>query len=258
MNPPINTDGAQNNNGSIPSIDLLGLKIHCVDMDDTLKLLKVFIESSQPHMVVTADSSGIVLAQSDNELMDIVNNADLVTPDSSGILWGARKLGTPLKNRVSGVDIAAHLCRMSSEDGFSVIFLGAAPGVAELAAENLSREYPRMKVAGVHHGYFTEADDPEIVEKIRQSGASVLFVAMGIPKQEKWIRRYLDEMGVSIAIGVGGSFDVFSGRVKRAPEWMQHHGLEWVYRLAKNPRKISKVSTLPKYWAMVMRESRSK
>lgn len=238
-----------------PCIRLLGVKIHRVDMAATLGLIREFIASGEPHMIVTADASGIVRAQSDAEFREIVNNAALVTPDGFGVIKGASMLGAPLIERVSGVEIAREMCRMSAEDGFSVYFLGAAPGVAELAAENLKAQYPGLNVAGTHDGYFDASRDAEITAMVRASGAQALLVAMGIPRQEKFIRDNMDGLGVCVAMGVGGSFDVFSGKVKRAPEWFQNHGLEWLYRLAADPKsKASKVWSLRTFVALVLRE----
>lgn len=237
-------------------VSILGVRIHCVDMATTLDSIRRFIADGKPHILVTADASSISLAQRDEDFKGLVNNADLVTPDGSGILWAGKRLGTPLTERVSGVDIARRLCEMAAQEGFSIYFLGAAPGVAELAADNLTRQYPGLKVAGVHDGYFADSESDSIAAEIRSSGAKALLVAMGIPRQEKWIRDHLNDLGVSVAIGVGGTFDVFSGKVRRAPVWMQRHGLEWLFRLAMNPRKISKVAELPRFAAMVIRENR--
>ncbi len=241
-------------NDQIQSISLLGIKVSKITMTDALSAVSNFIESGVPHMIVTADASMIARAQEDDELKTIINEADLVTPDGSGIIKGARILGTPLIERVSGVDLAKELCRMSAEQGFSIYFLGAEPGIAEAAAENLAKTFPGMKIAGTHDGYFKQDRDAEIAGLVKASGAKALLVAMGIPRQEKFIKRYMQEMGICVAIGVGGSFDVFSGKVKRAPVWIQNHGLEWLYRLIKDPSKISKVSVLPKFLMMIYRE----
>lgn len=242
------------NDNATDSITLLGVKIHRLTMTKTLEAICTFIESGKPHMIVTADASMIALARKDGELREIINTADLVTPDGSGLLWGAKTLGTPLVERVSGVDISRRICRMSGNMGFSVFFLGSEPGVAAAAAENLQKQFPDMLVAGTHHGYFKPDEDADIVRMIRQSGAGVLLAGMGIPRQEKWIRKHLNDLGVSVAMGVGGSMDVFSGKVKRAPKWMQNHGLEWVFRLCQDPSKIKKVSILPKFVMMVLKE----
>lgn len=238
----------------VPEIRVLGVRVHDLDMAAVLDRVREFIQTGKPHMIVTADSSGIVRAQEDEAFRDIVNQADLVTADSSGILIGARWLGTPLKGRVSGVDVAWEMCRMAAAQGFSVYLLGARPGVAEKAADRLRAVFPGLCIAGTRDGYFSEDEEPAIVESIRRSGACVLLVALGIPRQEKWIHAHLDKLGVCVAMGVGGSFDVFSGNVKRAPVWMQRHGLEWAYRLSKDPRKISKVAALPRFIRLVLLE----
>ena len=240
--------------GALPRVFILGVGVHRIDMPEAVEISRRFIESGKPHIVVTADASGIALAQHDQDFRDLVNRADLVTPDGAGILLGAKWLGTPLKARVSGVDMTRELCRMAAEDGFSVYLLGSAPGIAEAAAENLKSAFPVLAIAGTQHGYFGDSEDAEVARKVKASGAKVLLVAMGIPRQEKWIRDHVENTGTRIAMGVGGTFDVFSGRVKRAPAWMQRHGLEWLYRLAQNPRKISKVATLPRFMALVLRE----
>jgi len=224
---------------------ILGLKIHAVDTEGALSAIEEFIRSGAPHVVVTADSSGVVLAQSDAELREIVNSADLVTPDSVGILWAARRFGDPLPERVSGVDMVEHLCGRAAEAGYRVFLLGASPGVAEEAAFALQKRHPGLEIAGTHHGYFKPEESDAVARKVRDSKPHILFVAMGQPLQEKWIARYKDEIGVPVSMGVGGTFDVLSGRRKRAPKWMQRCGLEWIYRLVCNPRKIGKCSTLP-------------
>ncbi len=235
-------------------IHILGCKVHSVTMAQTMEAAKRFIESGKAHYIVTADSSGIVNAQEDDEFRRIINSADLVTPDSMGILIGARLVGTPVPERVSGVDIAHDLCEMAAEEGFGVYLLGAAPGVAEEAADKLKAKFPGLKIAGTHHGYFSTEEEPEVIEQIAKSGARVLFVAMGIPKQEKLIVAHLDRLNVGVAMGVGGSLDVLSGRIDRAPIWMRKHGLEWLYRLSQDPKKIHKVAVLPKFLAMALRE----
>ncbi len=254
QNPPGAAEDTGSRAGATPYVDLLGVRIHRVDMPTTISTIRAYVQSGEPHMVVTADSSSIVLAQTDEDFKDIVNTADLVTPDSSGILHGARSMGTPLLERVSGVDIAREVCSMSAADGYSVYFLGAAPGVAELAAQKLQQACPGLRVAGTQHGFFEPSEDAHVVSRIRESQARILLVAMGIPRQERWIRDHLSELGVCVAMGVGGSFDVFSGRVKRAPAWMQRHGLEWMYRLVMNPRKMRKVAALPRFMALVWRK----
>lgn len=249
------TENREDKTDAIPSISLLGVKVHSLDMPTTLAAVRGFIASGKPHMIVTADASGIARAQSDEDFRKLVNEADLVTPDGIGVIWGAAKLGTPLMERVSGVEIAEQMCRLSAEDGFSIYFLGAAPGVAALAAERMTEKYPGLKIMGMHDGYFDTSEDAAIAGKVKASGADVLLVAMGIPRQEKFIRDNMDKLGVSVAMGIGGSFDVFSGKVKRAPRLVQRCGIEWLYRFLQDPKnKISKIRLLRQFRAMVQRE----
>ncbi|MFN3649916.1 MAG: WecB/TagA/CpsF family glycosyltransferase [Armatimonadota bacterium] len=241
----------------IPSIDLLGLKISRVNRAEAREALLRFIQSGEPHLVVTADASMHVIASGDRELLQLVNEADLVTPDSTGVLWAARKLGTPLEERVSGVELAEMLCAESAQRGFSLYFFGAAPGVAEDAAEVMRRRYPGCRIVGTAHGFLSSPEEQRaLLDDIREKRPAVLLVAMGIPRQEKWIRQHMDELRVPVNMGVGGTFDVFSGRVDRAPLWMQRNGLEWLYRLLRNPSKYSKVATLPVFMLRVLRRQR--
>ena len=237
---------------------VLGVKIHAVDTKTALSAIEEFIRSGKPHMVVTADSSGVTLAQKDPELLEIINSADLVTPDSAGVLWAAKRFGTPLPERVSGVDIVELLCKRAAEAGYRAFLLGAAPGIAEEAAYTLQQRYPGLTIAGTHHGFFKPEESDAVVRKIRETKPDFLFVAMGQPMQEKWIRRHMEELGVPVSMGVGGTFDVLSGRVKRAPKWMQRRGLEWIYRLASNPKKIKKCSTLPVFVIKVLTAGRKR
>lgn len=233
-------------------VDLLGVPVSRTDMAGALSRIQEFIVSRSPHMVVTSDSSAIVRARRDPELQSILQAADLVTPDGAGVVWMAKVLDLPLWERVSGVDLVEGICRLAAEQGYSVYLLGAAPGVAEEAAGNLKSRHPGLKVAGTHHGYFLEEEESQIVEEIRSLEPEVLFVALGIPKQEKWIRRHLERLPVSVAIGVGGSFDVISGRVKRAPRWMQRAGLEWLYRTWREPKRIPRLLALPRLVLMTL------
>ena len=240
----------------LPSLSLLDAPIHNVDMETALQILDGFIQVGGPHHVVTADSSMLVMAQEDAALRAIIGLAELVTPDSTGILWAARRHGTPLKERVSGVEIVERLCERSAARGYRLFFLGAGPGVAEMAADRMRARYSGAQIVGVRHGYFSEAETPALLEEIRRCQPDVLCVAMGIPKQEKWIAAYREALGVPVMIGVGGTFDVLSGRTRRAPHWMQRLSLEWLWRVLSNPRKIGKVMLLPRFVVLTLRDSR--
>ncbi|HXG23392.1 MAG TPA: WecB/TagA/CpsF family glycosyltransferase [Chthonomonadales bacterium] len=227
--------------------------MHRVTMEETIEAIDRFIREGGPHHVVTLDSSMCVMAERDSELRRIVDCAELVTPDSAGILWACRRMGRPLPERVSGVEIVERLCAASAEKGYRLYFLGAAPGVAENAAARMRARYPGCRIIGTRDGYFREGEEIAVVHEIAAARPDILCVAMGIPKQEKWIARHRAALGVPVLIGVGGTFDVFSGKVKRAPHWMQRLSLEWLYRFARNPRKIRKVMTLPRFVWMTLR-----
>lgn len=226
--------------------------LHDVAVDDTsmagaLATIEGFIESGAPHHVVTLDASMCVYARTDMELRSIVTNADLVTPDGIGVIWAGRRNGGKLPERVSGVVLVERLCELSAQHGYRLAFVGAGPGVSEAAASRMSAAYPGCSVVYCHDGFFPASEEPAIANAIRESRAQVVCVALGIPKQEKWIARNAAATGASVLVGVGGTFDVLSGNVARAPVLVQRLALEWLYRLLKNPSKIGKAMTLPPF-----------
>jgi N-acetylglucosaminyldiphosphoundecaprenol N-acetyl-beta-D-mannosaminyltransferase len=236
-------------------VNLLGVPVAAVTMEEVLDILEHFLSERRTHLVVTSDASAIVRAQEDEEFRRIVQNADLVTPDGIGVVWGARLLGLPVYQRVPGVELMAKLCERAAQKGWRVFLLGAKPGVAEKAAENLKSRFPGLQVVGTHHGYFSPEEEPLVIAKIKEAQPDILFVAFGIPKQEKWIARHADELQVPICIGVGGSFDVYAGVVKRAPEWVQRLCLEWLYRTIKDPKRLPRLKAIPKLLWLVIKEA---
>lgn len=238
------------------SVEILGVAVDCLTMPQTLAILESFIASGEPHVVVTADSSGLVIAESDPEFKQILQQADLVTPDSAGILWAAKRKKRPMPERVSGVDLVGALCALSADKGYRIFLLGAAPGVAEVAAEKLRLKYPGCHIVGTRHGYFPPESDEVVAHEVAAFKPQILLVAMGIPRQEKFIVKTRPIIGAAVAMGVGGSLDVFSGRAKRAPRWVQKISMEWLWRVLLNPRKFSKVKTLPVFLLRVLREGR--
>ncbi len=239
---------------NLERIPLHGLFVHRVTLSSALDAIDAFSTLGRPHHVVTLDASMCVMAQTDRELKTIVSNADLVTPDSAGVLWACRRKGEALEGRVSGVELVERLCAQSADRGYRLFFLGAAPGVAEVAAERMRAKYPGCSVVGTRDGFFEERDIDAVIEEVCGARPHILCVAMGIPKQEKFISKHKDSLGVPVLIGVGGTFDVLSGAVSRAPSWVQRLNLEWLHRLMKNPRKIAKVLTLPKFVWQTLRD----
>jgi len=242
-------------------IKLFQVGIDQVDNQKTIQKIEEFIISKKPHQIVTPDTLAILRSRKDPEYHAILKSADLVTPDGAGILWATTTLNYPLPERVTGIDVIHNLCQLATNKGYSLYLLGSYPGVARETALNLTKKYPGIKIAGTHHGYFSYEDsqngkdiksgnsvrnkkEEEIITEIKENKPDILLVGMGVPKQEKWINKNLEKLGVPVCIGVGGSFDVLSGRIPRAPLWMQKHGMEWVYRSIKQPNRIFRVLTL--------------
>ena len=208
------------------------------------------------HYVVTPNPEIVEVCRKDPEAMEAVNGADLVLADGIGVIYGAKILGTPLKGRVTGIGFAQELMGRMAENGKSLYLLGARPGVAEKAARKLESQYPGLRIAGTHDGYFQE--DAPVVEAIRSSGADVVFVCLGAPKQEKWMKKNGEATGAHLLVGLGGCLDVFSGEVQRAPEIFQKLGLEWFHRLIKNPSRFGRMMKLPLFLVHVAGEKRKK
>jgi len=235
------------------TVSLLDVSLTPVSMQEAMDRVDEFVASGQPHMIVTSDSSLIVRAQEDPEFFEIVNQADMVTADGIGVVLSARLLNLPVFERVSGCDMVDAMCELSARKGHRLFFLGGAPGVAARAAQNLCLRYPGMVIAGAHHGYFGAEDEEAVVAMIRGASTDILFVALGIPKQERFIRKHMEQMQAAVCIGVGGSLDVYAGEVKRAPVWMQRVGLEWLYRTACQPRRVGRLVSIPQLLYLTFR-----
>lgn len=231
---------------------LLGVPISVLDMDQTVAYLHKLLESSGAHQIVTADSYGLVLSRQDAQLRSIYLGASLVTADSSGVVWGLSRMGRRVE-RVSGVDLVDRLCALSAEHGYRISLLGSAPGVAQQAAEKLALRHPGCRIVSTRDGFFPMSDADVVADEVAAAKPDILLVAMGIPRQEEFIAKTLRRTGAKVAMGVGGSLDVYSGRVKRAPLVVQRMKLEWLWRLAQNPKKFEKVARLPKFVWLVLR-----
>jgi N-acetylglucosaminyldiphosphoundecaprenol N-acetyl-beta-D-mannosaminyltransferase len=211
-------------------------------LEDVAQEVVQLASRAGPAMVVTPNADQVVNLERDTALQAAYARADLVVPDGMPVVWASRLLGTPAKERVTGSDLMPRLCAIAAQRGLKVFFLGGAEGVAQRAAENLSRTYAGLGVAGfVSPPRGFEADDgwnAFIVQAIRQSGADLVFVCLGSPKQEVWIDKHLALFDNGVFLGVGAAIDFCAGTVKRAPLWMQRSGLEWLYRLAHEPRRL--------------------
>lgn len=224
-------------------IDVLGVGFDNVTPEEAVDRAEALLEQEGPHLVATPNPEMIQRAGKDPGFAAVLRDAALVLPDGIGVIYAAKILGRPLKGRVPGVDFASALMERMAGSGRRLFLLGARPGVAEEAAGRLRARYPGLAVCGTHDGYFQ--DDAPVIEAIRASGADVVFVCLGFPRQEKWIAACGAATGARLLVGLGGSLDVFAGRVERAPEGFQKLGLEWLYRLYKEPSRIGRMARLP-------------
>ncbi len=237
-------------------IDVLGVGFDNVTMREAVDQGMALLHAEGTHYVVTPNPEIVEVCRENPAAKQAVNGADLVLPDGIGVIKGAAMLGTPLKEKTPGIEFAAHLMERMAGEGKSLYLLGAKPGVAETAAKNLAAQYPGLVIAGTHDGYFKE--DGPVVESIRQSSADVVFVCLGAPKQELWMAKNGPATGAHLLCGLGGSLDVFAGVVERAPKFWSDHGLEWFYRLCKEPRRIGRMMKLPLFLVHVKQEKRKK
>ena len=224
-------------------IDVLGVAFDNVNMEQAVERAASMIAEESFHYAVTPNAEFVQRAEKDEQFRGALNGANLVLPDGIGVVYAAKILGRPLQGRVPGCDFASALCDWMAKNQKKLFLLGAKPGVAEQAASNLEQAHPGLTVCGTHDGYFKE--DGPVVEVIRAAGADVVVVCLGAPKQEYWMIERGPETGASLLIGLGGSLDVFAGTVKRAPKGWQKLGLEWLYRLLKQPSRIGRMAKLP-------------
>jgi N-acetylglucosaminyldiphosphoundecaprenol N-acetyl-beta-D-mannosaminyltransferase len=240
-------------------VDILGFPIDRVTLEQSKNIFsKLLSEPNEKgnyttNLVLTADSNAFVSAEKDSDYQRIFSEAQLITPDSAGPVWALGRLGKEVPGRVSGVDLLEVLCQLSEETSARIFFLGAAPGIADKAVEKLKEKYPKMIVAGVRDGFFARSEDANVARTIAATSPDILIVAMGMPRQELFILDTAEIIQSKIGIGVGGSLDVHSGMVKRAPKLVQRLGAEWLWRFILNPRKIAKVKNLPIFYFRVRR-----
>ncbi len=235
-------------------VQILGVPIDRVTLAETTGLFREFLQGDCPNLVITADATGVMIAQDDARLKAHYQSASLVTPDGDGILWAAKCQGVNIVQKVSGVVLVEKLCELSAQTGAKIFLLGAAEGVAAQAAKNLTEKYPGCNIVGVRNGFFKPDEDLEVANYVASFQPDILLVAMGIPRQETFIKETESIIGAKISMGIGGSLDVHSGVKKRAPKIVQRIKLEWLWRLLQDPTKIHKVKYLPRFYAAVRRE----
>ena len=239
-------------------LQILGVGVDRLTAEEALTRIGTFIaegrEKGTTHQIVTANAEIIYQASHNDKMRDVINNAQMVTADGAGVVWASKQLGEPLSERVTGIDLVNSICAASAQYGWKLYILGSAPGVADTAAQNICAKYPGCNIIGTHHGYFDAEQEQNILAELRELKPDVLFVALGAPKQEYWIADHIGQLGIPVGMGIGGSMDVLSGNVKRAPKWMQKLCLEWLYRLIIQPSRYKRMLALPKFMLAVKKQ----
>jgi N-acetylglucosaminyldiphosphoundecaprenol N-acetyl-beta-D-mannosaminyltransferase len=234
-------------------VNILGIPVHDVTTAETLDWFGRMVVEGGTHQICTVNPEFIIAAQRDVEFKQILNRSALNLPDGIGVLWAARRLGRPLRERVAGSDLIYAIARQAAATGWRIFLLGAADGVAEQAAQTLCTRYPGLKIAGAWAGSPAPEFDDDLIARIQPTSPDIVLVAYGAPKQDKWLARNLKRTGAAIGMGIGGSLDFVAGTQKRAPRWLQRFGLEWLYRLMREPRRWRRQMALPRFvWRVWM------
>lgn len=239
-------------------IEIFGIRIDAVLPGQVLQKIEKYIGSERKGIfhIITADSLALVRSQEEDRFRSVMQRAELVVPDGAGVVWAADFLGCPLPGRVPGVALVGQICEKAAEKGWRIFFLGGRPGIADQAADIIRSKSPDINICGIEHGYFApESDDEQaVIEKLKTARPDMIFVALGVPRQEWFITRLRDCLEKSVAIGVGGSFDVISNTLPRAPVWMQQCGIEWLFRLWLEPARAGRMLKIPVFVLQVLRE----
>ncbi|MBI3741619.1 MAG: WecB/TagA/CpsF family glycosyltransferase [Chloroflexi bacterium] len=235
-------------------MEILGVRIDNVTYDSALAQVEIFLREGGLHQIATVNPEFVVMAQTNLEFRRALNAGALNLPDGVGLLWAARQLGAPLRERVTGQEMAQRIAELAARRGDKIFFLGAREGIAERAAQTLQKKYPTLQIAGCYAGSPAREEEADrIVKRINESTTGILFVAYGPPKQELWIARNQSRLNVKIAMGVGGTFDTLAGIVPRAPLWMQRAGIEWLFRLMREPRRFKRQLAIPYFMWLVIK-----
>lgn len=235
-----------------PVMDILGVPVTPFSMAEAVAWLMERVAKNVTTQVVTANAEIIMMAQDLPAYRALLEHTDLILADGAGTVWAGRKLGYNVPERVAGFDLFLHLLEYGASHGTTFFLFGAALGIAEAAKKKAEELYPGVKIVGTRNGYFNKEDEPEIIKEINDSGADVLFAALGAPKQEFWLQEHREELKPALRVGLGGSFDVLAGKMERAPKWMQEASLEWLFRLYKQPSRLGRMMALPKFVIKVL------
>jgi len=224
---------------------VLGYPCDILSAETLSQHIKSFIHSGQPHQIITANPLMLIAAQKSTHLANALHGADLVLPESVSLHWALERQGHRLPPRLSGIDLMLQLLEQSAGLGWSVFFLGAAPGIAQKAAQRMKNRIPKLKLRGIENGYFDPDHENQVIARVARAKPDLLFVGMDVPRQDAWIHQHLTSLGAKVVMGVGGSFDVLAGQLPRAPLWMRRSGTEWLFRLLRQPSRLKRMSQLP-------------
>ena len=235
---------------------LMGCPIDSLSMDQTITKIEDHINKGKPCQHVVVNVAKFVEMHKDYDLSKIINECDLINADGMPIVWASRLLGQPLPERVAGVDLFQNLIKLCAEKGYRPFFFGAREWVVKKVVEVFKTKYPNLEMAGYRNGYYSQEKESRIAEMIRNSKADILFIGFSSPMKEEFFKKWMPVMQVPFCMGVGGSFDIIAGRTKRAPLWMQKSGLEWLFRIYQEPRRMWKryAKTNPVFVGMVVKE----
>jgi len=240
-------------NQMMRTVGILGIPFLSTDMNGLVNMLDKRLEEKKKTFLVTANPEILMYAKNHPDYDKTLKKADFVIPDGIGVVIGSRILGDPIPERLAGFDLVFRLFELAEKKGYTLYFLGARPDVIAGAAERVTTQFPRIKIVGFHHGYF-DMEDTSVIEDIKSKAPDILLVGLGFPKQEEWIDRYGMQLDKGLMIGVGGTFDGITGRVKRAPEIWRKLNVEWLYRLIQQPSRWRRMLALPQFMAVILRE----
>lgn len=238
----------------IKRVDVLGAPVDCVDMRRALEFVDMAVSGDAARVIIAVNPEKIMKARTDPVLRRFLWNADLLIPDGIGVVFGARLLAGADIERVPGAELMPAICERAATRGYTVFLYGAAEEVNSKAAEVLAQSYPGLRIVGRQNGYVKDAEMPAFVARINTLRPDVLFVALGSPRQEIWFERWLSQLQVKVCQGVGGTFDVLAGKVRRAPPFFRNNNLEWFYRLVTEPRRAARQAALPKFAVLLVRQ----
>lgn len=239
---------------NVPKVTIFGVPISKLGFRETIDFLVQAVESGRPHQVITANPIMVMTAMENASYMNLMKEAEFIVPDGAGVVWAAGYVGNPVQERVPGIEIMQEMLRLAEARQWRVFLLGASPEVLAAAVDKIRGQYPNLLLAGTRDGYFGPEQDQAVIEEIRQARPDLLFVGRSADNQEPWIAQHKQALGIPVMMGVGGSFDVVSGKLKRAPKLFRQLRLEWFYRLLQEPFRFRRMLVLPKFALKVIRE----